>query len=118
MDTASWVMATLGAGLLLAGLLTVARSRRPVEVEEHTRDGSAPPPARSRMDRLIDQHRLTTPTIIVIGMSLAISGYHLVAWALPPTWLPIRIDASVWWALPLGSMVLVVASRAIDRLED
>lgn len=116
MDTASLFMTAAGAGLALMGLLTLARSRRPIEVEEQVRAAGVPPPARTAMDRAIDRFGLTTPTIITIGMCLLIGGYHLVAWALPPAWLPMRLDAAWWWTLPVGAAVLIAASLGIDRV--
>jgi hypothetical protein len=115
-DAASWVMVIVGAVLVAVGLMVTARSSRPTEVEEYTRDGESPPVARLFVTKLIDHWKLTTPTIITVGVGLLAIGYHLLAWGLPPSMLPIRIDAQYWWGLVAAPIVLVCLSLWLDRV--
>lgn len=60
---------------------------------------------------------LTNPTTLVLGLSLALLGYHLLAWTLPEQWLPLRVPAGLWPLLVAGLAVAIAGSLVIDALE-
>lgn len=59
-----------------------------------------------------DQSRATRA---VIGLCLAIIGYHLIVWAFPPTLTPLQVDRQLWWVLLLILGCLPIASLLMDR---
>jgi hypothetical protein len=54
-------------------------------------------------------------TRAVIGLSLAIFGYHLIVWSFPTTLTPLQIDRQLWWVLCLILACLPIASLLMDR---
>lgn len=60
---------------------------------------------------------LTSPTRLVMGLSLALVGYHLLAWTLPEHWLPLRVPAELWPLLAGGVVVAIAGTLLADALE-
>ena len=89
-----------GAIALVAGLWTV-RTRKP-----DPKDGAAGYGA-----------RVARPTTMVLGLSLMIVSYHLISFGLPTGWLSARVPADRLWMLGLGIALALIASVAVDRLE-
>lgn len=81
-----------GAAALLAGAYLFVRSRRGP-------DG------------------LTSPTRLVMGLSLALVGYHLLAWTLPAHWFPLRVPPELWPLLLGGVAVAIAGTLTVDALE-
>lgn len=52
-----------------------------------------------------------------LGLICLFGGYHLVAWALPPDWLGLKIPVSSWKALSAALVGLALLALAIDRLD-
>jgi len=59
----------------------------------------------------------TNPTTLVAGLSLALLGYHLVAWTLPERWFPLQIPAAMWPLVVGGVAVAISGALVADALE-
>jgi hypothetical protein len=65
---------------------------------------------------------LSEATRLSIGVVLGLWGYHLIAWSLPATWVPLRAPGHFWpWMLGaavlwLGGSLVMDAGEAGDRV--
>lgn len=68
----------------------------------------------ARSGRRMSTFGLTTPTRVVIGLSLAICGYHLIVWVFPPSLTPLQWNRQFWWVLLAGALGVILLSCAMD----
>jgi hypothetical protein len=59
----------------------------------------------------------TEPTRLVLGLCGMLGGYHIAAYALPESWMPLRVPIERWWILALGIGLAIVASLRMDAWE-
>ena len=88
---------TLGAALVAAGLSVHLGGRR--------------------LARAGRTARLSPPTRMTLGLVLVVLGYHAAAWALPPTWLPLRVPPDRWWLVVGGAAAALLGTALAERLE-
>ena len=99
-----WVQVVLGVVVAAAGFVVVRSSR--------TRDGAVVP------GRLaFGTWSPSVPTRYVIGLSLLLVSYHLVAYGLPAAWVPLRVPEGRFWMLAAGLTVACALSIGMDFLE-
>lgn len=56
------------------------------------------------------------PTRHVIGMSLLLGGYHLIAYVVPDAWVPLKVPRDRWFLVPAVICVALAISWVSDRL--
>ncbi|GJM19044.1 MAG: hypothetical protein DHS20C14_12570 [Phycisphaeraceae bacterium] len=59
----------------------------------------------------------SVPTRYAIGISLLLGAYHLVAYALPDTWVPLKVPLDRFWILASALTLAVGVSILIDFLD-
>ncbi len=60
--------------------------------------------------------RVSVPTSVVIGLCLALGGYHLIVWSFPQTLTPLQLNRQFWWVGLAGLLAACVLSLVLDRL--
>jgi UDP-N-acetylmuramyl pentapeptide phosphotransferase/UDP-N-acetylglucosamine-1-phosphate transferase len=94
------LLIALGVLFVTLGLTSLWASRQSVEAEDGEPRG------------------MSRPTRTVIGMVFLIAGYHLIVWALPREMTTLQLSRDIWYALVIGCIGAVLASRWLDRLEN
>lgn len=61
---------------------------------------------------------MSEPTRLVVGIGLLLVGYHALAYALPASWLPLRVPIDRLWMLGAGVVCAAAISAAMDRLTE
>jgi len=98
----------LGVVVVIAGL-TLLRLR-----PSSSRPGTDHPDAGAPQP-LANPLGLTEPTRLVISVVLLVVGYHLIMWAIPPSWgSPIVVPRHRWYYLVAGAVLVVAASLLLD----
>jgi hypothetical protein len=107
-------------GLLLMTALWVLRGRREDSVksadkslEQKSKRGQSEPEV--ERTEALGSH-LSIATRHVLGVSLLLLGYHALAYALPATYLPLRVPIDRLWMLGVGVVAANMISLAMDRL--
>ncbi|MCC6677898.1 MAG: hypothetical protein IT436_12200 [Phycisphaerales bacterium] len=112
-----------GAGVLCAGLWMLwgrrvyAEDRGPGESGMEEVGAEEAGPAEGMQGGGSFRDRFSEPTRLVIGLSLLLVGYHLAAWGAPDGWFGVKVPRDRWWLLIGGLAIAVMASLALDRLE-
>lgn len=57
---------------------------------------------------------VTDPTRYTVGLCLLIGGYHLLGYALPDAWLPLKVPRERWYLVPAGIVLALGLSFAGD----
>lgn len=99
-------MVGIGAAMGLVGawlfiFLRPSSKRAPL----HLADKEAPPSG------LSEPTRLTSALVALIG------GFHLIVWALPPEWVAVQLNRSIWYVWVLIGIGAIGLSVWLDRLE-
>ncbi|MDX2131885.1 MAG: hypothetical protein SFY69_07530 [Planctomycetota bacterium] len=96
------------AGVLLAFALWMLWGGRLAPVD---RDPDA---ARSAGARWRDG--LTEASRLSIGLAAMGIAYHALSYAMPASWLPLRVPPERWYIVPLAAVLFVGGSMLVDRL--
>ncbi len=58
--------------------------------------------------------RTSDPTRYTVGLCLLIGGYHLLGYAVPDAWLPLKVPRERWYLVPTGIVLALGLSFAGD----
>jgi len=104
MTAADWALLAVGAGLVVVGLASLRWGRM------HARGPEEATPRPTLLSPSV-------PTRFVVGLAAMFAGYHLMAWALPPAWMALRVPMGRAWIVALVSAGSIGCSIAIDLVE-
>ena len=104
MTPLDWAQAVLGVTLAAGGLALLRSSR--------TRDGAESPGPLP-----FGTWSPSVPTRYVLGLSLLLGAYHLVAYVLPASWTPLRVPGDRFWMLAIALTVACAVSIVVDIVE-
>lgn len=62
--------------------------------------------------------RLTEPTRLCLALCALVLGYHLIAWAFPPSVLAVQLNRQWWWVWCLVAAIVVVLSFVMDGIDE
>lgn len=105
MAALDWAQVVLGVVLAVGGFVVIRASR--------TRDGEMGPRAMP-----FGTWSPSVPTRYVLGMALLLFAYHLVAYGLPASWVPLRVPEDRFWMLAVALTFGGAISIVVDILED
>lgn len=69
----------------------------------------------ARAGRGLRSHALSAPTRVVIGLTFAVTGYHLIVWAFPQSLTPLQLNRQFWWVLLAAAFIAPLLSFVMDR---
>lgn len=98
MDLVQAVQIGSGGALALAGLWLVIKGRARVSRDEGARPGA---------------WRLLGAGIGALGL-----GYHLLGWALPPNWVPLKAPVDLWWLVAGVALAAAAGGFVMERNDE
>jgi hypothetical protein len=118
-------MCVVGAGLIALSFWVLrgrrddhaarVQARREELAKLGRTDATKLPEGEARLSTRSALRAMSEPTRLVVGISLLLAGYHLLAYGLPPAAMPFRVPMDRLWMLGVGLVGACGVSVGVDR---